>query len=157
MTATRLGAALAALLLFPGMPVLAEPALQRGAEDGESQRAVEAFHAALAHGDAAGAASLLDDTAVIYEEGEAETSKSQYVASHLPADIAFLRTIRETIINRVGHADGDLAWVATQGHMSGRIKDKTIERDTTETMVLRHTPAGWRIVHIHWSSKAAGG
>jgi len=25
---------------------------------------------------------------------------------------------------------------------------------STETMVLRSTSAGWKIVHIHWSSRA---
>ena len=25
---------------------------------------------------------------------------------------------------------------------------------STETMVLKNTPNGWRIVHIHWSSRS---
>ncbi len=135
----------------------AVPATQYALEDGAALQTVNAFHKALAHGNAAEAASLLDDHAVVYEEGGAETSKSQYVASHLPADIEFLRTVREVVLGRVGHEDADHAWVATQGRLSGRYKDKPVDRLTTETMVLLRTPSGWRIVHIHWSSRAADG
>jgi ketosteroid isomerase-like protein len=38
--------------------------------------------------------------------------------------------------------------------MKGAYKGKPVDRLTTETMVLRKTPDGWRIVHVHWSSAA---
>lgn len=121
----------------------------------EAGEVVDAFHAALARGDAAAAAALLDDSAVIYEEGEAEASKAAYVASHLPADISFLAGMKETVLGRSGWATKDLAWVASRGRMQGSFRDRQVDRETTETMVLRRTAAGWRIVHIHWSSKTA--
>lgn len=119
----------------------------------EVANVVDAFHAALARGDAAAAAALLDEGAVIYEEGEAEQSKTAYVASHLPADITFLAGIKETVLDRSGAATSDLAWIASRGRMQGSFRDRPIDRETTETMVLRKTADGWRIVHIHWSSK----
>lgn len=116
-------------------------------------KVVDAFHAALTGGDAAAASALLDDSAVIYEEGEAEQSKAAYLTSHLPADIAFLAGIKETVLDRSGAATKDLAWIASRGRMQGSFRDRPIDRETTETMVLRRTADGWRIVHIHWSSK----
>lgn len=146
-------------LLGWSMAVSAVPAplatAQRAFENGDALRAVLAFHGALAAGDATHAASLLDENAIIFEEGEAETTKAQYVTNHLPADIAFLRTIKEGVVSQSGREDKDMAWVATQGHMSGRYNNKDVDRFTTETMVLHRAAVGWRIVHIHWSSRAA--
>ena len=121
----------------------------------EAARVVDAFHAALARGDLAAAAALLDDGAVIYEEGEAEQSKAAYVASHLPADIGFLAAVHETATARTGGANAQMAWIATQGHVEGRFHDRPVNRETTESMILRKTAVGWRIVHVHWSSRAA--
>lgn len=120
----------------------------------DAERVVDAFHDALARGDAAAAAAILDDSAVIYEEGEAEQSKAAYVASHLPADIAFLKGVRETVVDRVGGASSGMAWIATQGRTEGKFRDRPVNRATTETIVLRHDARGWRIVHVHWSSRA---
>ena len=118
----------------------------------QAARAVDAFHAALARGDSVAAAALLDTSAVIYEQGQAELSKAEYVASHLPADIAFLAIARETVGTRTGGANAGLAWIATQGHVEGHLGDRFVVRDTTESMILRKTSLGWRIVHVHWSS-----
>jgi ketosteroid isomerase-like protein len=49
---------------------------------------------------------------------------------------------------------GDLAWVASEASLSGNVSDKPVNVIGTETIVLRRTLAGWRIVHIHWSSRA---
>ena len=60
---------------------------------------------------------------------------------------------------RTGATSGDLAWVASEGRTRGRYKDRDIDRDidriTTETMILRRVGGVWRIVHVHWSSRAA--
>ena len=52
---------------------------------------VDAFHAALHHGDTRAAAALLADDALIFEEGGVERSKAEYVSHHLPADVALDR------------------------------------------------------------------
>ena len=36
--------------------------------------------------------------------------------------------------------------------MAGIYKGKALDEVTTETMLLRRTGAGWKIIHIHWSS-----
>ena len=116
---------------------------------------VDAFHDALARGDATKAAQLLADDAVIYEEGGAERSKAEYAGHHLPADAEFSKAIKSQVTRRAGFSEGNLAWVATEGRMTGSLNGKALNRVTTETMILRRSKTGWKIVHIHWSSAAA--
>ena len=118
---------------------------------------VDAFHAALRRGDTTVAARLLAEDALIYEEGGAERTKAEYAAHHLPADAEFTKAVGSNVTRRTGFSDGKLAWVASEGRTTGTFKGRAMDRVTTETMVLRHGPRGWRIVHVHWSSAAAGG
>jgi ketosteroid isomerase-like protein len=128
-------------------------ALSGGAADAAA--VVDAFHSALKTGDVDRAASLLSDDVTIFESGGAERSKADYAAGHLGADAKFEGAASVTVRQRTGFASGDIAWIATEGRIQGRSGDKAIDRLTTETMVLRKTPAGWRIVHVHWSSHAS--
>lgn len=116
---------------------------------------VEAFHAALARGDTTGAAALLSDDALIFEQGGVERSKAEYSAHHLPADAEFSKSVRSELVKRTERSEGDLAWVGTEGRMKGTFKGKAIDRLSTETMVLRQVAGAWKIVHIHWSGAAA--
>lgn len=114
--------------------------------------AVDAFHKALADGDANQALALLADDVLIYEGGGAETSKAEYASHHLDADMAFLKGVKQIVSARSAQASGDVAWVTSQGEATGTYKDKTIDSASTETMVLRRSDGQWKIVHIHWSS-----
>jgi ketosteroid isomerase-like protein len=118
----------------------------------EAAATVDAFHAALRRGDTVGAAALVADDAVVFESGEAERSKAEYAAHHLAADAAFSTAVSSTTAHRFGGGEGNLAWVATEGRTKGSYKGKPIDSATTETMLLRRTPDGWRIIHVHWSS-----
>lgn len=126
--------------------VIAEPAARDAAE------VVTAFHAALARGNQATAASLLADDALIYESGGVERTKAEYASHHLPADTAFAAATKRTVTRRSGHADGDTAWIATESTTTGAYKGRPINSRSTETMVLRREDGAWRIAHIHWSS-----
>jgi ketosteroid isomerase-like protein len=116
---------------------------------------VDAFHAAMGRGDAVGVADFLLDDAVIFEQGGAESSKAEYVEAHLPGDIAYSQGMTDTITSRRSTVQGNLAWVLTQGRTTGTYDSKKVDRLTTETMVLKKAKGGWRIAHIHWSSRAA--
>jgi hypothetical protein len=59
------------------------------------------------------------------------------------------------LIRRTGFASEALAWFASESRATGRYKEKAVDRFSTESMVLRKTPNGWRIIHIHWSSRNA--
>ena len=40
------------------------------------------------------------------------------------------------------------------GRTTGQFNGRAVDRLTTETMVLKRLADGWRIHHIHWSSRA---
>ena len=143
--------AVAAALFFAG----GVASVCSAAETSAPEAVVSAFHRALDAGDAAGAAKLLDESAVIFEQGGAERTKAQYVGSHLPADIAYAAVTKDEATRHAAWAARDLAYVLTEGRTTGAYNGKPVNRITTETMVLRRLEGGWRIVHIHWSSAAA--
>lgn len=114
--------------------------------------AVDTFHKALTDGNSKQALALLADDVLIYESGGAETSKADYAAHHLEADMAFLKGVRQNVSARAAQVSGHVAWVTSQGETTGTYKDKAIDSASTETMVLRQRDGQWKIVHIHWSS-----
>lgn len=114
---------------------------------------VDAFHAALSKGAAAAALALLADDVQIFEQGEVERSKAEYASHHLPSDIEFSQATQSTRASRTGAALDDIAYVISEGKIIGSFKGKAIDLISIETMVLRRHPNGWRIVHIHWSSR----
>ena len=117
---------------------------------------VDAFHAALRRGDTKAALGFLAEDALIFEAGGVERGKAEYASHHLEADAAFAQAVPATVTRRAGQAVGNVAWIASEGRTTGTYKGKPVDRRTVETMVLRRTPAGWKIAHIHWSSAAAG-
>lgn len=128
---------------------IALPASARGAAS-----TVDRFHAALHRGDTRSAAALLADDALIFEEGGVERSKAEYVAHHLPADAGFSQVVDSIVVRRTGGSNGAVAWIATEGRMTGTYRGKAVDRVITETMLLRRAGGSWKIVHIHWSSGA---
>lgn len=121
----------------------------------EPVAAVDAFFAALHRGDRAEAERWLDPEVRIFEAGEAEGSRDDYASHHMGEDMAFLKTARQTVIRRTGDAVGDLAWVASEQRFAKPDEPGPGSTASTETMVLKRTPDGWRIVHIHWSSSSS--
>ena len=150
-------AALAALALpapagaQPGRHGHAEAAPPSAAPP-QAAKVVDAFHAALARGDTAGALAQLSDDALIFEAGGAERSKAEYLAEHLPADAEFAKTTEAKVEWRTGRASGATAWIASEGRTTGQFRGKLINSRTTETMVLTRMGGRWKISHIHWSS-----
>ena len=116
---------------------------------------VDRFHAALARGDTDAAVALLADDVLIFESGGVERSKAEYAAHHLGADAKFAQAVPRSVTSRFGAAIGDVAWVATEGRTTGTYGGRPIDSLSTETMVLRKGPTGWKIAHIHWSSGKA--
>src|SRR6476619_707425 len=57
---------------------------------------VDSFHKALRRGDAAWAAALLAEDALIFESGEVERSKAEYASHHLGADAEFSKRVTST-------------------------------------------------------------
>lgn len=139
-----------ALILAMGAAPLAnaEPGSYVSAE-----QTVDAFHQALATGDSAAALELLDEQVQIFEQGYVEQSKAEYAQHHLGSDMAFSSATKRSLTKRSGANAGDLAFVISEGATTGSYKGKAINSVTLETMMLRQTANGWRIAHIHWSSR----
>ncbi len=147
----RIFAALVAVALAsPGISQTA--ATELPAEVRSAGAVVEAFHAALGRGDTRAAAGLLATDALIYESGGVERGKAEYAAHHLSADAAFAKAVSRVVTRRAGGADGRTAWIASESTTKGSFKNRPINSKSTETMVLRRGGAGWRIIHVHWSS-----
>lgn len=123
---------------------------------GEAARvasAVAAFHAALAAGDSVAALELLAPDAQILESGSSETL-AEYRAHHLPADIAFAQAIpSERRILRVVVVDS-IAWLTATSRAQGTFRDRPVNSDAVELMVLTRGGDRWRIRAIHWSSRS---
>jgi mono/diheme cytochrome c family protein/ketosteroid isomerase-like protein len=114
--------------------------------------AVDSFQKLLTAADTNGAGALLDPQVLIYESGGVERSRAEYASHHLKADSAFLQDADVHVISRDGNAIGDFAWIATEAELKTQ-GSKPMDLVTTETMVLKRGPEGWRVAHIHWSSR----
>lgn len=131
------------------------PVPEKNAAIESAARTVDAFHDALTKGDRQTAQALLDDNVQIYEQGRVERSRAEYAAHHLESDAQFSAVTTRAHTARSGMILGELAYVITEGKVTGTFKGKAIDSIALETMVLRREGDTWRIVHIHWSSRAA--
>jgi uncharacterized protein (TIGR02246 family) len=114
---------------------------------------VERFGKALAAGDLNTVSALLDPDVLILESGGAERSREEYLGHHAKSDAAFLKGSHMQMQRRTARIDGPLAWVGTLSELHATKDGKPLTLLSTETMVLRRSDNGWRIVHIHWSSR----
>ncbi len=126
-----------------------EPAAQ------EAVAAVDAFSAAIKAARIDQAGALLDPDVLVLESGGSERSRDQYLAEHAQADADYMKDSRQTLRYRQARVVGEIAWVGTESTVSHDKAGKTTSSLGTETMVLRKTAQGWKIVHIHWSSRPA--
>jgi hypothetical protein len=118
---------------------------------------VDAFSAAIKSVRIDQAAQLLDPKVLVLESGGSERSRDQYLTEHATADAAFMQGAEQELRYRKARVVGDMAWVGTESFISHGPEGKRVTRLSTETMVLRKTAQGWKIVHIHWSSRAQPG
>ena len=116
---------------------------------------VRAFHQALAAADSTKALSLLAPDVVIFEAGGVEASRDEYESHHLGADMRFAMATKRVITDQKTGNSGDVAWVLTESTTTGTFRDREVNSRGTETMILRRNSSGWRIIHIHWSSRRA--
>lgn len=122
-----------------------------GAGDGVREVA-ERFREALESADSATVLELLHEDVRVYEGGYAETLE-EYRSDHLPVDIEFAEAVEaETRRDEVVPGE-DLALYLREYSVSGTFQDQDVEAEGTETLGMVPTGEGWRIRHIHWSSR----
>ena len=113
---------------------------------------VLSFKEALRAGDSLAVLELLHPDASVYEGGHAET-RDQYRSGHLRSDIAFLGAVdTETTWDGIV-AGSDVAVYMSEYTVQGEYRGREIDAHGTETIALVLTEDGWRIRHIHWSSR----
>lgn len=135
-----------------GPVAIAQPSVPLDAALKAPAAVVDGFHHALQAGDAAAARAAMAPDALIFESGGVERGVAEYAAHHLASDMAFAKETKRTVLKRSGVAQGDVAWITTEGITTGSYKGKAIHSRSLETMVLKRDAEGWRVAHIHWSS-----
>lgn len=115
--------------------------------------AVDAFSAALKAKDFEAIRAALDPAVIVLEAGGAERDRDEYMSHHAIADALFMATADVALLRRTARVEGDIAWVASETETRVGQDGTAATHLGTETMVLRHRPEGWKIVHIHWSSR----
>ncbi len=130
--------------------VATSPAIAHGPQPAQ---VVADFHAALKSQNHEAALALLLPEAAIYESGGAETV-AEYGSHHLHGDMAFSAATTLEVLEQAKQIVGDVAWVMTRSRTTGKYQDREIDSTGVETVVLQHVKDGWRIAHIHWSSRA---
>ncbi|MEX2282059.1 MAG: nuclear transport factor 2 family protein [Gemmatimonadota bacterium] len=134
--------------------LLAAPlAAQQPADETAVRTVVAAFGKALVSGDSTAVLALLHPDVVIFEGGGWE-SFDDYRRRHLSADIRATQSLKQETLRDVITVSGDLALSTREYSTTGQRGERVINNVGAETMVLLRTPTGWKIRHIHWSSRA---
>jgi ketosteroid isomerase-like protein len=141
-----------ALVTLANPAVAAEPRIDVPEEARAAAATGDRFFAALSSGDLTRAGTELDPQVVILESGGGEYSAAEYLEGHAKHDAEFLKTAHLMPGRRTARVSGELAWIATESELHTQQDGEPLAIASTETMILRSTADGWKIVHIHWSS-----
>jgi len=133
-----------------GMPVTVQD-IAPAARD--AVQVVDAFSAAIKAAKVEEAGKFLDAKALVLESGGSERSRAEYLREHAIADATFMQSATQQLRYRQARAEGNVAWVGSESDLQTTKDGKPVTILSTETMVLRKGADGWRIVHIHWSSR----
>jgi ketosteroid isomerase-like protein len=146
----RLALASAALCVF-AVPALAQQP-EATVDELAVRAVVQAFKDALAAGDSTAALGYLHPDLVVYEAGHAETL-AEYRAGHLAADMEFSAAVETTVLEQGVIVRPEMALWVSESESKGEFRGQAIDSHGTETVVLLPTDAGWKILHVHWSSR----
>lgn len=144
---------IATLLLLPALARAEGPDIDVPASARVAAATADRFFAALKAGELEKAGAELDPGVIVLESGGAERSAAEYLRGHAKGDAAFLRDAHHTLTHRTARVSGGLAWVASESELHVQKDGTPAVIASTETMVLRSSGTGWKIVHIHWSSR----
>jgi ketosteroid isomerase-like protein len=139
--------------LFPASALAQTPHIDVPSAAQAAAATADRFFAGLSAGDLDRAGAELDPDVIILESGGAEHSAAEYLGGHAKDDAEFLKTAQQKPGRRTARVSGDLAWVVTESDLHVQQDGKPVTIASAETMVLRATDAGWKILHIHWSSR----
>ena len=135
------------ILLLAALPVSA----QSNRDEAAVREVGHAFHRALSSGDSTAALALLHADVVIFEGGW--ESLEDYRKGHLRADMRASQALKQETMRDLITISGDLALITREYSNAGTMGERTVDSIGVETMVLMRTSNGWKIRHIHWSSR----
>jgi len=123
----------------------------QAADTTEIRITIQQFHEAMSAADSAAVANILADDVRIVEGGNVET-KMQYLSHHFHSDVAYLSAMKRDPQTMAISESGGMAWVTSVTRLHGTYRDREIDSKSAESLVLRKSEFGWKIVAIHWSS-----
>jgi ketosteroid isomerase-like protein len=123
----------------------------------DAVQAVNGFMAALIKGDMVKAGQFLDPGVIVVANGVVYGNREQYLSVAARNDGAFLRAAQRQLLRRWASGGGSFASVISEKVLRAAGDQRTAARLNSETMLLARTDAGWKIVHIHWSSREMPG
>ncbi len=130
-----------------------DPIAAQATDSAAVAEAVDRFHKALATADTATVEALLHARATVLETGGVET-RAEYIGGHMRGDMAFAQAVpRERSDIRVT-VMGNTAWAVSTSVTTGRYRDRDIDSQGAELMVLVKEGGQWKIAAVHWSSRA---
>jgi ketosteroid isomerase-like protein len=121
----------------------------------EVQNTVMSFAEAVARGDSTTALTFIHPDLVVFQDGESETL-DVYRGRHLAADLAMMAAVRPQTLSEQLMVVGETALYTRQYRLRGTFRGKAMDTTGTETLLLVSTPRGWKVRHIHWSTKPQG-
>lgn len=130
------------------------PVMSQDARD--AVELVDAFAAVLAAGQLDAARQFLTADAVIVANGKTLGTRDAYIDGPARGDAAALRTVDRDILHRNAWAGPGCAYVVTEKRLRAPGATTGPSEVVIETMLVRKTESGWKIVHVHWSGRHAG-
>ena len=150
---TQAGRVVARTLALALLIASAPPAATARAQD-DPLVTVKVFRGSLLDGNAGTALNLLAPDVLVYQGGDEQGSREDYIKHQIKTDIAHLAAYYVEEMTQTHVVQDDLAWVSTRLRLVGKSVEKPVEHFGTETLVLRRMVSGWLIVHRHWSDSA---
>lgn len=112
---------------------------------------VAELHTALRSSDEATIRSILADDVLIFEGSGAERSLEEYASHHMKSDMKFLKNMDTELLERNIMIHGDIAVSSSRSKMTGKYKNKDFNKVTVETLILKKSNDGWKVIRVHWS------
>jgi hypothetical protein len=110
---------------------------------------------ALATGQLEAARQLMSPEATVVANGQVLGNRDGYIDGAAKGDVAALRTVERVLVHRNAQIGDDTGWVLSEKRVRAAGKPDGPSEAVIETMLLARTSAGWKITHIHWSTRKA--
>lgn len=129
---------------------------QGDAAASEAVEVVDTFMLELGKGQLERARQLMAPEAIVLADGRVLGNRDTYIDGAAKADVAALGSVQRELMRRDAHAGPNFSWVMSELRLRGPSAARGQGDVVVETMLLARRGNGWKIVHIHWSSRRAG-